>query len=300
MEGSLTDKENFRRAQGAVFKRLLLDDYCFRILGIAPNDESFDWDIKRHKHAFFEFNYITEGVSHTSINGTDYTVAPAQFLFIPPGTFHSHRPGGHFEVGLRWDLNRERASHSSVSFVHSFARDLYSVLPGSYSDTDGLVLSLLTDLAKKSKAEAGILELQLLFFTLVMGIVNCCRGQLDRRGEGGAPDLPQNPQVNEAMQYIEERLSRPLAVAEIARHVNLSYSQLNRLFKKHNKKTMTAYISELRLSQAQHLLAGTQDSIAQIAESVGYPNENYFFNVFKSHFNTSPLKFRMSSRKFDE
>lgn len=55
------------------------------------------------------------------------------------------------------------------------------------------------------------------------------------------------------------------------------------------------YLHELRINKAKSILIGDYDSIAQIAESVGYSNVYHFSKMFRKYTNLSPTQFAKSN-----
>lgn len=76
---------------------------------------------------------------------------------------------------------------------------------------------------------------------------------------------------------------------------HLSASRFYRIFKAGVGLTPTEYINRLRINQAKELLANTDMSVSEIAEAVGFTDQNYFGRVFKKLTGTSPKKFIITS-----
>ena len=55
--------------------------------------------------------------------------------------------------------------------------------------------------------------------------------------------------------------------------------------------TPNEYINRLRINQAKELLTNTDMSVFEIAEAVGFSDQNYFGRVFKKQTGTSPKKY---------
>ena len=72
---------------------------------------------------------------------------------------------------------------------------------------------------------------------------------------------------------------------------HLSVSRFYHIFKIGVGLTPTEYINRLRINQAKELLANTDMSVSEIAESVGFTDQNYFGRVFKQLTGTSPKRF---------
>ena len=99
--------------------------------------------------------------------------------------------------------------------------------------------------------------------------------------------------VEEAKSYINENYrNSELSVEALCSHLHLSPTYFSTLFKRETGMSFTAYVTEVRMSQAAHLLQSTGEKTYLIAEKTGYTDPNYFSYVFKRHFGMTPSKFR--------
>ena len=57
-----------------------------------------------------------------------------------------------------------------------------------------------------------------------------------------------------------------------------------------------AYLTQTRIRKAIHCLHASNESIAQIANRVGYESETAFKNAFKKQFGIPPGQFRKESK----
>lgn len=62
--------------------------------------------------------------------------------------------------------------------------------------------------------------------------------------------------------------------------------------------TADRFVSAARIKLACRELALTDESLEEIAESLGYPNRYYFSRVFKSKMGCRPAEFRTGGRAF--
>lgn len=84
-----------------------------------------------------------------------------------------------------------------------------------------------------------------------------------------------------------------LTVERLSKSLNISRSQLWRVFKNERKMTIEEYIIKIKLYHAAKLLAEDYNSsIKEIAKKVGYYSYDYFIRIFKKHFGTTPARFR--------
>ncbi|WP_214628894.1 helix-turn-helix domain-containing protein [Paenibacillus agaridevorans] len=86
-----------------------------------------------------------------------------------------------------------------------------------------------------------------------------------------------------------------ISTESVAKHVELSPNYVRSIFKEITGISLSDYITQCRMSEAQRLLLETDDSVSRIAEAVGYPeNSKHFFTIFKKYFGKTPENYRMS------
>lgn len=73
-------------------------------------------------------------------------------------------------------------------------------------------------------------------------------------------------------------------------HYNSEY--LNRLLKKHCNMTIINFAKAVRIKRAKQLLYKTDLTVAEIADSLGFSSENYFYHYFKNETQLSPKQYR--------
>lgn len=103
------------------------------------------------------------------------------------------------------------------------------------------------------------------------------------------PKLDQR--ISNALLVIEQKMSEPLTIAELARIACLSPTQFKKLFKQQLGQTVLRYITQLRMEKAQALLTHTDYPLQLIGEQVGYHELSAFSRKFKQYFGVSPTKF---------
>lgn len=108
---------------------------------------------------------------------------------------------------------------------------------------------------------------------------------------------PQSAYVSERrmaeqmLQYMQEHYSE-LTQQQLAQQFCMSTSAASQMIKKYTGKNYSAHLLDLRIQKAQELLQTTDESIAQIAERVGYNDYFYFVKVFKKATGISPSVYR--------
>ena len=96
------------------------------------------------------------------------------------------------------------------------------------------------------------------------------------------------PKLVEAVSLMEANLEEPMSLDEIARHVQLSRRQLERLFQKHLHCVPTRYYLELRLTRARQLLLQTPMTIVDVAFACGFVSAPHFSKCYRDYFGIPP------------
>lgn len=95
--------------------------------------------------------------------------------------------------------------------------------------------------------------------------------------------------------YILTHLNRPLTLNELTEKFYVSVSTLCNLFRDYSGKSFVEYVTSLRVERAREFMRTYPKMLnKEIAELVGYPDQNYFSRVFKSVMGVSPTEYRSS------
>jgi len=93
-------------------------------------------------------------------------------------------------------------------------------------------------------------------------------------------------------QFIEDNLDQPITIDKLAEMLNYSKYYFLREFKKFSGNTPLQYILEKKMRRAKELLSEPSNTIASITFDLGFNDQSYFTNVFKSHFGITPGQYR--------
>jgi YesN/AraC family two-component response regulator len=78
----------------------------------------------------------------------------------------------------------------------------------------------------------------------------------------------------------------------VAERFRMNGTYLGQLFLKETRMKFSEYLMAYRMLRARERIQSTDEKIASIALSVGYPNLNYFYTHFHAYFEKSPSDLR--------
>ena len=100
-----------------------------------------------------------------------------------------------------------------------------------------------------------------------------------------------------AMDYIKTHYREKFSLQEIAGSLFVNGSYLLRVFRKYTGFTLLAYHNHLRCEQARELLAGTDESVSDISEAIGFVSPAHFSQVFKKEEGCTPTEYRLQHQE---
>ncbi|MCG8648856.1 MAG: AraC family transcriptional regulator [Pirellulales bacterium] len=118
--------------------------------------------------------------------------------------------------------------------------------------------------------------------------------------EHSADDSAGYSRLMNVIAFVTENYAREIEVSDMAAHVYLSVSQLQREFSKNFGITPIRYLREVRIGVARHLLESSDLGLSQIASQTGFYDQSHLTRHFKSSTGLTPLKYRQRFRWEDQ
>jgi LacI family transcriptional regulator len=103
----------------------------------------------------------------------------------------------------------------------------------------------------------------------------------------------ESPAVRKAIDYIKANIHRSFGIAEIADHVGVSRSTLDRLFMENINRTVYNELHRTRIIAVKSLLTTTTLNLNEIAKRTGFCHSQYLSNLFKRQEGITPHKYRI-------
>ena len=105
------------------------------------------------------------------------------------------------------------------------------------------------------------------------------------------------PIIEKVTDYIGKNLNEDITVNLLAEHTGISVYYLSHLFKSVTGTTIIKYRNELRLTKAKIMLINSDDTVNDIAHSVGFCSGAYFTKIFSKLEKITPTEYRKLNKR---
>ncbi|WMT92584.1 AraC family transcriptional regulator [Pelagibacterium sp. H642] len=217
--------------------------------------------------------------------------APVGTLIVNPANVES---------GNRWNTVRENLTvgyepgQLAMLAEQEFGQQNLKLEPPAFGHVDRRALAI-SHLLKDELASRTPSELYIDSLITVFGI------HMIRHYSGGGRAIPRSKSVGglspksarQVQEYLREKLSSRVSIAELARLCELSPSRFIVAFTNTFGEPPHRYLLKLRLAFAVELLASTDLPIAQIAPASGFSSQSHLTTTMRKHRGVTPAQLRM-------
>lgn len=105
-------------------------------------------------------------------------------------------------------------------------------------------------------------------------------------------DSTTNPIIQQVTNYIHQNYQEELSLKTLSYNFHVNATYLGQLFKKELQTSFPNYLNQYRINIAKDMLLNTTYKTADIAKSIGYPDPNYFYRIFKKYVGLSPTDYK--------
>lgn len=257
-----------------------------------------------HKHSFFEIVYVLSGHCSQTIGLQTLHFQAGDVCFIAPGSFHTMEVFDDdslvFNILLRRSTFYQMFTPLTLGnsiLSEFFSEGLYETNQIEYlvfhTETDGreFLLNLYQEQLTPDEYTDQIL----------VGMMMIMTARMLRLYKDTMESSYSRPQINApdnflVMNYIQEHLV-DVTLADVAEHFGFSVSHCSRLIKSTTGQGFNDWKRTLRLRRAEHLLVISNQSVADISDSLGYANPETFIRAFKRDLHLTPAQYRKQMTK---
>ena len=251
-----------------------------------------------HFHSSYELYYLVSGQRYYFIKDKTFQVMEKDLILIKRGDLHKTASCGESQHERILINFREEYLNPNVDaydiLLTPFNKDINMIR--FTMQQQGEVESILDQIQSELMEKDPLYEISVQ--TLFMQLLVYISRHMQKYGVDESFRHPSrmHQKVSNIVQYINVHYMKHLTLQGIAKTFNMSPSYLSRVFKEATGFTLTEYINNVRIKEAQILLMTTDDKVIDISHRVGYTNTSHFGRVFKEMTSYSPLKFRKHNR----
>lgn len=237
-----------------------------------------------HAHDTFSIGAIENGSQISTIKGTTERTGPGHLYLIDPGQIHDGAPGG--------DGYRYRMIYPDIALLSEVIEDMtgraFHGTPSfpSFLPHDPKMAQAFQIAHRRLENGAGALEADEGMFSVLAELFS---------RHGSAIILPaetrEKTAVYQAREYLNDNFDTDVGLEELAGMAGLSRAHLIRAFRREFHITPHAYLTDIRIRRARHLLR-QGESPASVALECGFADQAHFTRHFKARTGVTPGQFR--------
>jgi AraC-like DNA-binding protein/mannose-6-phosphate isomerase-like protein (cupin superfamily) len=275
-------------------KRKRPHQHHFTDLGIYvfESRHSEDFTMAMDEWDFHKLCAIIKGNGFLETKTSMLPISANQLLYLPPHIAHRFQDERGDPVTLvmvcfyDWAFGGNEAALEVLSL---FRQNFPALSPFGLTDNysrlkvkNGFKLMLIEQLQRREGSTAA-LWCQLVELLVFLTRINKEQQKL----------LSGNPRAMAfagSIHFISNNFYRPIKVEDLAALANLSYRRYTEHFKRSTGKTVTQYVSEIRVEYAKRIMLETEDILYAAFES-GFGDLAHFYRVFKKTTGYTPKRF---------
>lgn len=253
--------------------------------------------IYSHWHKEMEIMYIEKGSGVAKLNTDTLKLKKGDILLINSETLHHIKSDRRnvlyfksvvfdlsFLSGTPGDLCQEQIlsqiMENQACFVH-----LIHPEDSGYQEIRSLFSQIFD--SHRKKADYFYMELKGLFYQFFFQMLThnyiVTETPKDRKNLAA---------IKDAIRYMNEHYQEEINISDLAALSFYNENYFMRLFKEYTGKTLTRYLTELRIEKSRYLLLHTNLSITDIAFETGFNSASYFIRKFQELNGETPQKLR--------
>jgi AraC-like DNA-binding protein len=257
-------------------------------------------------HDFWEFVYIDKGELIITAGSVQYLLKAGELAFHKPDEFHSLRGNGLTAANV---IVASFECHSpcmqffnhKILFLDDFEKQCLSL---AISESEKVFRPMeaappVIHMRKCKNAPFG--GEQLIKTSLEQMLIHIFRRQdsIHIRQRTIRSNQKQNYKqiTKDIKKLLENHLFEKITLEFISNTLNISISQLKKIFKEETGQSVMAYFTQLKIDEAKRLILESSLNFTQIAEKLGYDNIYYFSRLFKEKTGMTLTEYALSVKR---
>lgn len=266
-----------------------------------PHGRGFD---NLHWHEEIQYTLAVKGSLTMQVNGQNYYLEEGEAIFINSQLLHVAK-----EMNEDGHYRSVNFNTKILSFVRGSMMDQKYVLP-YVNDYLLPVFIFQKEIPWQNKILELLKEIDVIYerrdffaWEYRISILLCeiwylilTNVKAEQRGDVAHLKLKQE-RIQNMLTYIHENYAGQITIENIAHAAHISVSECTRRFREYTGLSPYEYLIQYRISESCTALIKTNQSVAWIAESVGFQDASYFIQTFKKRTGTTPFKYRNAHKE---
>lgn len=237
-----------------------------RGVGFGEGGPTYHWDAKVRKNQLIVLQVTLAGKGVLEIGKKQYSLTKNQAFF-------AKMPSNYQYYGEEWQFLFIEFSAVMTQWL-DFPVTVLS-LPEAFVEE---LSEMISNLENKNLT---IFENTQIAFRLFMALKEITQKEVQQK----------STVIQGVKEYIEEHYPQDISLDQLAEEFSLSKYQLIRQFEAAYHTTPMHYLKKIRIVHSLELL-WEQESVAEVAQKVGFATGNYFSKVFKTEMGMTPSEYR--------
>ncbi len=258
-----------------------------------------DWSRRPYQNNFFEIVYVDNGSGSQCIAGVEFEYSAGNIFLLPPLNCHSftiNEPSRF--IFIKFLDNFFLHGGAEVNYKGWF--DSISYILANYNRVPGDIISSESERRYIISTIQAIVAEYLardsysnnIVSGMMVSILNLLARNIERKFANNITQT--DSRFNALLRYINSNLmdSELLKIPALAEKFGISKSYFSEYFAKNARVKLSEYILKAKLKLAETYILHTDNSLKEIAYSLGFTDSSHLSNSFKRHYSMTIGEFR--------
>lgn len=239
---------------------------------------------EKHWHRSIEIFALFDGDLRFYVNDAEYRLKAGEFMLMNSNEIHSIaalKPN--YTIVLQIPLRVFEKYYTGENFIR---------FSHSARIQDEKFMQLIRDMYRTySEKKSGYeLKVQSWFYMLIYLLVTKYR-----KTDVSVEEVKHNRKLNRLTSitdYLRDNYTKELSLESLAKIFGYSPTYLSHMFQTYAQTNYKSYLQNIRVERAYYDLAGSDETIGEIAERHGFANSKAFSREFKKKYGQLPSEYR--------
>ena len=257
--------------------------------------------ISPHVHNWVELLYCTKGENQVLLGNALLPFEEGSLIVIPVNEVHrieslSEGESRYIVVKFPTEVILNLVDETDYDIIRPF---MLMSAPKDYLFTAAKlqslpIIELCEEILKEyDEKEYGYrIAIRTAIYQIVKFLVRSWHNSYTDVAEKMTPASAHSKRIYECLSYIQKNYTQPITLDLLAKRCHVSYCYFSRQFSEVTGTSFAGYLSNVRVSAAEHLLITTDTPITEIAFQVGFSDASYFTRRFVLKNGVTPNTYR--------